>query len=757
MFIFAILTVGFSGLIAQVVLLRELLIAFHGNELTVGIILANWVILEAAGALLLGKAADRIKRKLFAFGLINIIFIFSFILSLYLARVFKAIFHIPPGLGLGINHILWLSFLILLPVGFTHGGLFSVCAKIYASSNKCDGSLAIGRVYFWETAGTILAGVIFTYLFIRFFDSFQTVFIVLSLNLIMLCFLLFFVVNARGLAKFLLPASIILLLFLSAPVSGWLENSSIKLQWKNQQILDYANSIYGNVVVVKQQEQYTFFHDGLPLITSPHPDIIFIREFAGIPLLFHNNPRRVLIISGGAGGMINEILNNPGIIKVDYIELDPLILKMVKKYPTQLTERELNSKRVNVLNSDGRFFIKNTDSKYDLIFIGLSLPSDLQTNRFFTEEFFQEAAKRLNPDGILTFTLPGSLVYLSQDLKDLNASVLNSLKNVYPYQRVIPGDFNLFLASDSSGIMKVDNQLISRRLSERKIRTDLFLADYVEYRFHPRWRDWFDSSLKDATKKPNRDFAAFALFKTLSLWNSQFSPGWRKLFLGLEKVNLGWILGCCVVFLFISLVLFKGQRRLRFSLPYSIVSTGFFGMLLNLIIIFSFQVVYGYLYYSIAMLISLFMAGAALGSFLISRYLNRIRQPLSLLVALEIGIITWIFLTLFILLSYPPRIIFFMLCAVTGLWVGMEFPLANKIYLRGQRTIGWTAGIFYAADLFGGWLAAILSGILFLPILGVVDTCLVVFMFKLISLVFLFSAFPSGPRLKDLKSQLDKI
>ena len=740
MFIFVLLIVGFSGLIVQVLLLRELLVSFYGNELTVGIILANWVFLEAVGALLLGKLVDRISKKLLAFVILNIIFIFSSFSCLYLARTFKVILNVSSGLGLGIDSIFWSSFLILLPVSFIHGGLFSFCAKIYAASANYAEGRAIGQVYFWETIGAILGGVIFTYFFIPHFDSFRIASVILFLNFIMLYF--FYPWPFKKVSNFKKMGAVFIasLFFLFLPVSDWLQNSSIKLQWHNQEVVEYANSIYGNVVTTRQQEQYTFFIDGLPAITSPYPDITFVQEFAQLPLLFHSHPRYILFISGGVGGLINEILKNPGILKIDYVELDPLILKMVKKYPTPLTERELNDLRVNVLNLDGRFFVKNTNLTYDLIFLGLSLPSDLQTNRLFTEEFFEEVRRKLTPGGILTFTLPGSSTYLSQELKDLNACILNSLNNIFPYVRVIPGDFNLFLASDSPEIMKVDSYLITRRIRQRQLTSSLLLPDYIEYRLHPRWSSWFNDSLKDATKRTNRDFCTFAIFKTLSLWNAQFSPRWQKIFLSLGRVNFGMILVTLLVLGLLSSLLLRGKRRFSFSVPYAIVSTGFFGMLINLIIVFSFQIVYGYLYHQIAILITVFMAGAALGSILIGRYSEEVREPLKLLFGLELGIIFWIFITLFIILSYPPRFIFFILCAVTGFWVGIEFPLANKVYLKGRDRLGETVGVIYAADLFGGWLAAILSGILFLPILGLVYTCLVIFIFKLISLILLAPA-----------------
>ena len=742
MFIFAVIIVGYSGLIAQVLLLRELLVSFYGNELTVGVILANWVILEAAGAFVFGRVIDRIKNIIAAFVALNIIFLISFPLCIWGARTFKLIFSIPQGLGVGIGSIFWVSLILALPVSFTHGGLFSSCAKIYSIYHKSKIASA-GRAYFLETLGTIFAGIVLTYILIPHLNSFQIAGTIALLNLIVCLFLLYrekFRYRAlKGLALILLV--VLAYLFFG---SGWndIHKLSIRKQWLGLNVLDYENSIYGNIVVTERQGQYTFFSNGQPAITTPHPDLIFIEEFANIPLLFHTEPREILVISAGAGGLINEILKMRTVGKIDYVELDPLIFNMLERYPTDLTQTELKDKRVQTINLDGRFFIKQTNSKYDVIYLGISDPSDLQTNRLFTKEFFAEVKNRLNKGAVLAFTLSGSMTYLSADLRDLNACILNSLKKVFSFVRVIPGDFNLFLASDSKEIIEVDSSLINRRIQSRNIKTNLLLPGYVDYRFHPRWQNWFNNAIRGATKKVNKDFSSFALFKTLSIWNAQFEPRLGGIFSILQRIDLSLILVLIFVLTLIFLfATFRKPKFARWAIPYSIVTSGFFGMLANLVIIFAFQVVYGYLYFEIGMLIAIFMAGAASGSILLSHYLDRIKRDVALFVSLEIAIILSIFITLFLILSNPSRFIFFILCFVTGFWVGAQFPLANKIYLRSQPNFGASIGLIYGADLTGGWLAGILSGILFLPLLGFINTCMVILGLKLSSLIFLMFSY----------------
>ena len=87
--VIAILTVGFSGLVAEILLLRELLIVFSGNELCIGIILANWLILEAFGCFFLGRIAEKFKNRLETFTVITILFSLSLFTAIFLTRILK--------------------------------------------------------------------------------------------------------------------------------------------------------------------------------------------------------------------------------------------------------------------------------------------------------------------------------------------------------------------------------------------------------------------------------------------------------------------------------------------------------------------------------------------------------------------------------------------------------------------------------------------------------------------------------------------
>ncbi len=739
LFIFTILVVGLSGIVAQVMLLRELLVSFYGNELTLGLILANWIMSEAIGVFIIGKFIDKIKNKINIFIILQIIFSLMLPLSIYFARTVKSVLGVPFGEAIGLSAIFYSSLLIMFGLSFCHGALFSCGCKIYSSYTK-DSASSIGKVYAWETIGTIIGGIVLTYLLIPYLNSFQTVFIMSIFNLI-IC--LFFFKDISKIFKYVILVLILLMVYL--PLSGALNkmhNYAIKKQWKMQDVLDYRNSIYGNIVVVQREEQYTFFYNGLPIITTPYPDITFVQEFGNLPLLFHPHPKDILVISSGAGGLINEILKHP-IRKIDYAELDPLLIEMLKKYPSGLTQRELGDSNVNIVNQDGRFFVKNTSNKYDIVLIGLSKPADLSTNRVFTQEFFALIKKRLNPDGILALYLPGSLTYLSSELRDLNACILNGLKSTYSSVRIIPGDYNMFLASDSGDVMNVNSNLITQRINQDNIKADILVPAYLDYRLDKKWLEWFTHSSIGATRKINQDFMPTAVYQMLVLWNKQFSGGVAHILEALGNLDLQVVLMLVFAITFVLFfILYYKHNLIKLSITYSIATTGFFGMLMSLILIFSFQVIYGYLYHRIGLLISIFMTGTALGSIFMTHNTKKIKNSLSLFVKLEAAIVLFSYLSALIItrfLGYTnfSALIFMALFFISGLLIGLEFPLATKMYLEDKRQVGFTSGLLYFSDLIGGWLAGVVGAVVFLPILGLFNTCMVIIFLKLSSLLLL--------------------
>ena len=754
----SLLIMGISSIVAQILLMREFLVSFLGNELTLGVILANWMVLEATGAFVLGKSVERTGKRLEIYVLLQIIFSLAFPFAVYLARIFKSFLLTTPGEGLGFAPVFYASFLILLPVAVSHGALFTYGSKLYSQYLQ-EEAPSIGRVYVLETVGSVIGGISITFLLIRFLNSFEIAFVIALLNTLIATSLvwererpLFGFRNVLKYLSILLTLSFAYLLL--GPNAEEIHRSSIRSQWKELQVIHYENSVYGNVTVTKRGDQFTFFTDGVPSITTPVPDIASIEDFVHFPMLINQKPDSVLVLGGGAGGMIHEILKYP-VAHVDYVELDPLLLRLAQKFRTPLTEAELSDKRVTIHYADARFFMNRTSDQFDMIFIGLSSPQDLRTNRVFSSEFFFIAKQKMLPGGMTVLTLPGSLTYISPELKDLNGCIWDTLKSVYRYVRIIPGDTNLYFASDSVQLERVTADEMIKRLEERKIKTSLFTKSYIEYRLHERWLKWFLQSMDGRKVHINSDFRPLGVFFSLSYWNALFSPylaGVFKWFAGLS-IAVGVVVVAFFTLLIGALFL-KWPSTSGYSPPYAILTTGFSAMIFDLAIIFTFQTLYGYLYHQIGLLVAVFMMGVAFSSHMMNRRIDRIREKPLMFLLLEGGIILFSLLLPFVF-SIPSYHlektavylilygVFFMMSFLAGASIGLQFPLASKIYLSlptSGLSVARTAAVLYGADLLGGFLGGLFGGVLLLPILGLKDTCFMIAMIKASS-GFLFLLF----------------
>jgi spermidine synthase len=358
-----------------------------------------------------------------------------------------------------------------------------------------------------------------------------------------------------------------------------------------------------------------------------------------------------------------------------------------------------------------------------LIFIGIPEPSSLQSNRFFTNEFFSLAKEKLNKDGILVLGLPGSLTYINKELRNLNSCIFNTLESVFSHIRVFPGDGrNLFLSSDSQEITQIDTIKITERLIQRNIKADVIVPWYIEKKLHQGWQNWFTRFLEGGSKKINSDFTPVGLFYSISHWNSVFAPSLRWIFSQLERITTRSVV--LLFILFLLLYFFIRSRNRQF--------------------IFTFQSIYGYVFSWIGILVASFMAGAACGAMITTTVVTRTRSCLKLFIRIELAIICFSVAFPFVILTaheylgrldvfFIFRMFFLVISFISGLLTGSQFPLANKLYSQNSKSLSQTAGLLYASDLLGGWLGGILGALVLLPILGLPGTCITVGLFKLAS------------------------
>lgn len=762
----ALVLMGFTFTVTQVLVIRELLVVFLGNELSIAIVLANWLLLEAAGSYFLGRRLGRnATERGFAF--------LQWLLSLLLPLTIFGIRFLRDAMGLSIGEgvsllqiFLWTS-MILAPLGLVDGILFALACTVH-SRFSAAAFRSIGKVYFYEGLGAGAGGIVYTFLFIPLLNSFEVALLLGMANLMSGILLLSAgrggMIDGRPGGRAASPAFAGLLwIFLTAngaclalSGAGTLEKISLNRQWTGLQILASRWSPYGNVTVGRREEQLTFFSNGIPVCTAPVPNIAFAEELVHYPMLSLTDPKTVLIVGGGPGGIIAEALKHP-VDEVHYAEIDPLMIQAVREHPTPLTVRELEDPRVRIHTVDGRLYMKTAARRFDAIILNLPPPSTLELNRFYTAEFFAEMRRSLSDGGVAALHLPGSETYLSRETRDLTLSVRQSLQSAFPSVHLLPGEVHLILAFASATAAPSSDALISH-LRERAIPTRFFREPHIRLKLEPSRIQWLNDSLgRGGAVRTNRDAQPFGLYYAIAHWNAQFHPALQDFWRRVAQLRPWHLAVTLLILTCAAWVAGKGGRenRRNRALIWAVGSTGYFGTATTVLLIFAFQTLYGHAYHLIGLLIALFMSGLALGSWLMNRRLATLRNPGAGLALLETLIILFTGgVTALLALSYSPgqpveglspvKYGFAAASAWAGCLVGLEFPLAALLFSHSGQGVSRTAGTLYAADLFGAFWGSLLVGVIMVPSLGILQTLALTLFLKATALVLIRLAFPGS-------------
>jgi spermidine synthase len=741
--IFALILLGFSSMSSQIVLARELFTVFYGNELSLGFTLAGWLFWIGFGSWGIGRLrASGITHKITVFSLAQILLSLILPLSILAVRFIPRAFRFAPGEIIGFIPMGIITFVLLFPICILSGFLFVLGCEIYKGNS--DQARQIGNVYILEAIGATLGGLFTSLYLIRVFSPLHIMWLLGALNLLSGGLLL----SGRKILLFSTAATLSGYIFLLVSGGiGFINRYSLNKQWRGFEVLASENSVYGNVVVTKREDLYSLFVNGLYDFTLP--DELTAERSAHFPLLEHSLPKSALLIGGGVSGQLREVLKHP-VEKVDYVELDPLVVDMAKKYLP--ANEPLSDSRVTVItNMDGRRFVRTTAEKYDVVMMSLPEPYTAQLNRFYTLEFFTLVKNLLKERGIFSFCLRSGPNYLSEEQVSLYSGLKAALEKVFPEVKVTPGESNYFLASKQKGALSLDWRVLMERLKKRNIQARYMREYYLSNELSLERVDSFEKRLARAQGQSaiNRDFHPVAYYYDMALWASQFGGTFRRIF---GAVNSGVIyFGALAIYLLLALpVFFKAIRRKIPSLGVltCVATTGFAEITFQIITLLSYQALYGYVYYKLGIILTSYMIGLIAGGWLITKRLNQetnhslfIKTQAAICVyPLVLPLLFWVFSGLKGNFSFwlGANVIFPFLPIIAGFIGGFQFPLANSIYLKSIKAdVGHSAGLTYGLDLFGSCLGAALTLVILAPIIGILQVCILVAGLNLIGLFLL--------------------
>src|SRR5208337_2967291 len=355
-----------------------------GNEMSLGLILACWLLWTAIGSGALGRVAARARQPRQLMALLEVFVALTFPLAIFLARASKAAFQSVPGEILGPGPMILTSLMVLSAFCFLSGGLFAVGSRLFAQEASTSTMAGTSHVYLLEALGSGLGGVLASLLLIRYFTSFQIAALLCLLNFLGAASLAIRSAPRRRATGLALAGIFALLVF---PFGcSWLEKMSLKRLWSGFELVAARNSVYGNLAVVQTEGTRSLFENGLAAFHVPDPAAA--EEAVHFALLQHPVPKSLLLIGGGVNGSLSQALQHPSLERIDYVELDPAVLDLAQVHFSATWTAPSTDPRVHVHNTDGRLFLRTTDRKFDVIIVNLPDPQTAQLNRFYTLEFF---------------------------------------------------------------------------------------------------------------------------------------------------------------------------------------------------------------------------------------------------------------------------------------------------------------------------------------------------------------------------------
>lgn len=751
----AITTTGFVATIAQIIILREFLVVFYGNELSAGIIFAGWLLWNAIGSGVSIRWSATLPPHRSSLGLLLTLLAVMMPVCVLIVRASAVIGVAPVGEMIPFGKMLMLSFAITGLFCPFSGALFGLCWAYQRTKGQGTPSSQPITIYLGEALGAAVGGLVFYFVFLYGLSTLSAVWITSAGLLIIAGGLIRpwrHVTQSYTAGILWLAAAVVV--FTGIVAGAGIEKMSRRWQWGKDYTVVY-DTPFQNIAVVRKKSQISVFSNGLWLFSAP--DRLSAENAVHLTLLQHSRPQKILLLGGGSAGHLAEIFKYPGIKRVDYIEPDPAFITRVEPYLPPVVRASLHHPGVRIINEDAANFIRQCREKYDVILMNNGDPMNAQMNRFYTLEFFLKVHSCLNRDGIFSFSISGAEDMLGPVQTLFLKSFETTLRQVFSEVRLFPGDHARFFAAPRKDVLFSGADEFIARIAEKKLQLSYVRPDALRDALNPFRLDYYRSILSEIRdKRVNRDYRPTCYYHNMTIWAIQWHPLLRRILEWAAQVKLSRLWITVGVMGIGALAFWWRSGTTAAAVAGSVLLTGAVGMVLQMVLLLGFQIVQGFFYLQLSLIIAFFMAGLAAGSGLIAWwqtdrlpkrfYSRRSLRPVFIRVQLGVcllplGMAAWFFVLQrgFGGFLSPPVMgwLFSVISLVAGTVAGVHFSLAVLMMRQAGVAVRNIGGGLYAIDLAGAAGGVLLATFYILPVYGLMTTLFLLSAVSFVSLLTL--------------------
>lgn len=211
------------------------------------------------------------------------------------------------------------------------------------------------------------------------------------------------------------------------------------------------------------------------LIQSTEADEFYYHESLVHPaMILHENPKKVLILGGGEGATLREVLKYKSVEKAVMVDIDEDVVNIAREYLGSWHEGAFNDPRAQVVIEDGKKFVEESKERFDVVIMDLTDPYGPEIARdLYREDFIRRIHEVLTEDGVMS-TQAGTSFFYPEEYTELYRNISKVFRYTTSFSTWIPSfgyACNFIVASKSRDLTSMSEQEIDSRLRSRGIRT----------------------------------------------------------------------------------------------------------------------------------------------------------------------------------------------------------------------------------------------------------------------------------------------